>query len=97
MEQAVHEPGRDKAHSNGSSDLVNEIVGSNESVDPMFITLSVMNQWDRAAYWYNPKGKRTPEEAVDQMLILTARLLGLADVPVRQKRTGKENCKRGVR
>lgn len=38
---------------------MNEIVGSNESVDPMFITLSVMNQWDRAAYWYNPKGKRT--------------------------------------
>ncbi|WP_081758733.1 MULTISPECIES: TetR family transcriptional regulator [unclassified Afipia] len=62
-------------------DLVNEIVGSDESVDPMFITLSVMNQWDRAAYWYNPEGRRTPEEAVDQMLVLTARLLGLAEMP----------------
>ncbi len=62
-------------------DLVSEIVGSGDLVDPMFVTLSVMNQWDRAAYWYNPEGKRTPEEVVDQMLVLTARLLGLAEMP----------------
>jgi hypothetical protein len=43
----------------------------------MFVTLSIMNQWDRAAYWYNPDGKRTPEEAVEQILILSGRLLGL--------------------
>jgi AcrR family transcriptional regulator len=59
-------------------DLVNDIVSSDETVDPVFVTLSVMNQWDRAAYWYNPSGKRTPEETVDQMLILTARLLGIS-------------------
>jgi hypothetical protein len=46
----------------------------------MFVTLSIMNQWDRAAYWYNPDGKRTPEEAVDQILILSGRLLGLGNI-----------------
>jgi hypothetical protein len=78
--------------------LVNEIVGSNESVDPMFITLSIMNHWDRAAYWYNPKGKRTPEEAVDQILILTARLLGLVDAPSSEKKNkeGKLQARRQI-
>ena len=61
-------------------DLVSEIVGSDGPVDPMFVTLSIMNQWDRAAYWYNPDGKRTPEEAVDQILILSGRLLGLGNI-----------------
>lgn len=79
-------------------DLVNEIVGSNEAVDPMFITLSVMNQWDRAAYWYNPKGKRTPEEAVDQMLILTARLLGFVDASssAKKNKQGKLQARRQI-
>jgi AcrR family transcriptional regulator len=71
-------------------DLVNEIVDSDEFVDPMFVTLSVMNQWDRAAYWYNPEGKRTPEEAVDQMLVLTSRLLGLAEMPRNPGKKAKE-------
>jgi len=62
-------------------DLVIEFLESNGAVDPTFVTLSIMNQWDRAAYWYDPAGKRTPEETIKQMLILTARLLGLADVP----------------
>jgi AcrR family transcriptional regulator len=61
-------------------DLVSEIVGSDGPVDPMFVTLSIMNQWDRAAYWYNPDGKRTPEEAVEQILILSGRLLGLGTI-----------------
>ena len=61
-------------------ELVSEIVGSKGPVDPMFVTLSLMNHWDRSAYWYNPDGKRTPEEAVEQILILSARLLGLSDV-----------------
>jgi AcrR family transcriptional regulator len=71
-------------------DLVSEIVGSNGPVDPMFVTLSIMNQWDRAAYWYNPDGKRTPEDAVDQILILSGRLLGLGDV----RSSGKSDKKK---
>src|SRR5258708_25526424 len=61
-------------------DLVSEIVGSDGPVDPMFVTLSIMNQWDRAAYWYNPDGKRNPEEAVGQNLILTRALLGRGSI-----------------
>lgn len=57
-------------------DLVKDFVGEDAEVDPMFVTLSIMNQWDRAAYWYNPKGKRSRAETLEQLLILTARLLG---------------------
>jgi AcrR family transcriptional regulator len=67
-------------------ELVSEIVGSDDVVDPMFVTLSLMNQWDRAAYWYNPDGKRTPEEAIEQILVLSARLLGLSKVHSSGKR-----------
>lgn len=56
-------------------DLVKDAVGDHSPVDPMFITLSIMNQWDRAAYWYNPKGKRSHAETLEQLLALTARLL----------------------
>ena len=56
----------------------------------MFVTLSIMNQWDRAAYWYDPDGKRTPEDAVDQILILSGRLLGLGDV----RSSGKSDKKK---
>ena len=59
----------------------------------MFVTLSIMNQWDRAAYWYNPDGKRTPEEVVDQILILSGRLLGLGDV----RSSGKSDKKKLAR
>lgn len=58
-------------------DLVKDAVGDHSPVDPMFITLSIMNQWDRAAYWYNPKGKRSHAETLEQLLTLTARLLGV--------------------
>lgn len=58
-------------------DLVKDAVGDHSPVDPMFITLSIMNQWDRAAYWYNPKGKRSHAETLEQLLALTARLLGV--------------------
>lgn len=58
-------------------DLVRDAVGDHSPVDPMFITLSIMNQWDRAAYWYNPKGKRSHAETLEQLLTLTARLLGV--------------------
>lgn len=69
-------------------DLVKDFVGEKSSVDPMFITLSVMNQWDRAAYWYNPKGKRSHVETAEQLLILTGRLLAL-DTP-RSNRSGQK-------
>jgi hypothetical protein len=46
----------------------------------MFVTLSIMNQWDRAAYWYNPKGKRSHAEAAEQLLMLTARLLAVSTI-----------------
>jgi AcrR family transcriptional regulator len=71
-------------------DLVSEIVGSNGPVDPMFVTLSIMNQWDSAAYWYNPDGMRTPEEAVDQILILSGRLLGLGNICISAKSDKKK-------
>ena len=58
-------------------DLVKEAVGDQSPVDPMFVTLSIMNQWDRAAYWYNPKGKRSHAETLEQLLTLTARLLAV--------------------
>lgn len=69
-------------------DLVKDLVGEKSPVDPMFITLSVMNQWDRAAYWYNPKGKRSHAETAEQLLILTGRLLAL-DTP-RSNRSGQK-------
>ncbi|NGX94911.1 MAG: TetR/AcrR family transcriptional regulator [Candidatus Afipia apatlaquensis] len=59
-------------------DLVKDLVGDRSPVDPMFVTLSIMNQWDRAAYWYNPKGKRSHAETAEQLLILTARLLSVS-------------------
>lgn len=59
-------------------DLVKDLVGDKSPVDSMFVTLAIMNQWDRAAYWYNPKGKRSHAETADQLLILTARLLAIS-------------------
>lgn len=61
-------------------DLVKDLVGDKSPVDPMFVTLSIMNQWDRAAYWYNPKGKRSHAEAAEQLLMLTARLLAVSTI-----------------
>jgi AcrR family transcriptional regulator len=58
-------------------DLVKDFVGDKSPVDSMFVTLSIMNQWDRAAYWYNPKGKRSHAETAEQLLILTGRLLAV--------------------
>ncbi|HEX5514425.1 MAG TPA: TetR/AcrR family transcriptional regulator [Gammaproteobacteria bacterium] len=60
-------------------ELVAKLVDQEGPIDSMIATLSVMNQWDRAAYWYNPAGPRTAGEVVDQMLILTKRILGLSD------------------
>lgn len=65
-------------------DLVKDFVGENDPVDSMFVTLSIMNQWDRAAYWYNPGGKRSYEEALEQILVLTRRLLNV-DLNARSK------------
>jgi AcrR family transcriptional regulator len=46
-------------------------------IDPMIATLAIMNQWDRAAYWYDPKGPIPVEDVIGQMMLLTARILGL--------------------
>lgn len=59
-------------------DLVKDFVGQGADVDSMFVTLSIMNQWDRAAYWYNPGGKRTHAETLEQLLTLTGRLLAVS-------------------
>jgi AcrR family transcriptional regulator len=56
-------------------DLVTDFVDASDPVNPMFITLSIMNQWDRSAYWYNPKGRLSHAETLEQVLILTRRLL----------------------
>ena len=60
-------------------DLVRDFVPADGPVDPMIVTLSIMNHWDRAAYWYNPRGKRSVEEVTEQLLVLTKRMLGLRD------------------
>lgn len=59
--------------------LVINLIGEEGPIDSMIATLSIMNQWDRAAYWYNPDGPRAAEEVVAQMMILTKRMLGLGD------------------
>lgn len=46
-------------------------------VDPMIATLSIMNQWDRVSYWYDPKGAISADEVIEQMMLLTSRVLGL--------------------
>ncbi len=58
-------------------DLVADFVGDHDRVDPMFVTLAIMNQWDRAAYWFNPDGRRTFDETLEQILVLTFRLLNV--------------------
>jgi hypothetical protein len=57
--------------------LVTDFVGESDPVDPMFVTLSIMNQWDRSAYWYNPEGRLSHAETLEQILILTRRLLNV--------------------
>lgn len=69
-------------------DLVTDFVGENDQVDSMFVTLSIMNQWDRAAYWYNPDGKHSYEETLEQVMALTCRLLNV-DRRKRTKRSGE--------
>lgn len=59
--------------------LVASLIGEDGPIDSMIATLSIMNQWDRSAYWYNPAGPRAAEEVVAQMMILTKRMLGLSD------------------
>ena|GEM_PF-2839235 len=41
-------------------------------------TLALLSQCDRMAYWYNPKGQMTPEQALEQVSILIRRMLGTA-------------------
>nr|WP_256465230.1 MULTISPECIES: TetR/AcrR family transcriptional regulator [unclassified Bradyrhizobium] len=71
--------------------LVTDFVGENDPVDPMFVTLSIMNQWDRSAYWYNPEGRISHAETLEQILILTRRLL---DVDVDGQSKGLPKSKR---
>lgn len=70
-------------------ELVTELVDAEGPIDSMIATLAIMNQWDRAAYWYSPDGRMSSAEVVEQMLILTNRMLGLADdfLPVVQERS----------
>ena len=57
-------------------DLVKTCGSFDGRIDPMIATLSVMNQWDRAAYWYDPKGQISANAVVEQMMLLTSRILG---------------------
>lgn len=59
--------------------LVVSLVDKEGSIDTMIATLSIMNLWDRAAYWYSPSGPLSAEEVVEQMMIMTKRMLGLSD------------------
>ena len=58
--------------------LVRDYVDDDAPVSPKVVTLALLSQCDRMAYWYNPDGEMTPEQALEQVTILIRRMLGAA-------------------
>lgn len=58
-------------------ELVAEKIGPDSAVDTMVITLAIMNHWDRSAYWYNPAGKLSLEQILEQLVLITCRIMGI--------------------
>lgn len=59
-------------------ELVRDHVDDNDPVSPKVVTLAILSQCDRMAYWYNPNGEMTPEQALEQVTTLIRRMLGTA-------------------
>lgn len=58
-------------------DLVADHIDADDPVSPMVVTLTILNQCDRVAYWYNPEGRFKQEEALQRIAALARRLLKL--------------------
>ena len=70
--------GRRAGYRHTVQDLVRDYVADDAPVSPKVVTLALLSQCDRMAYWYNPKGQMTPEQALEQVSILIRRMLGTA-------------------
>lgn len=66
-------------------DLVGDHIPHDGAVSTKVVTLAILSQCDRIAYWYTPKGNMTEEQALAQITILTRRMLH--DIP-REARSG---------
>ena len=75
---ARHFSGRMAGYRHTVQDLVRDYVADDAPVSPKVVTLALLSQCDRMAYWYNPKGQMTPEQALEQVSILIRRMLGTA-------------------
>ena len=51
-------------------------VADDAPVSPKVVTIALLSQCDRMAYWYDPDGPMTPEQALEQVTILIQRMLG---------------------
>ncbi|MBL7249450.1 TetR/AcrR family transcriptional regulator [Alloalcanivorax sp. C16-2] len=57
-------------------DLVRDYVPDDGPVSPKVVTLAVLSQCDRMAYWYNPHGEMSEDQALAQVTVLIRRMLG---------------------
>lgn len=58
-------------------DLISDFISADDPIAPAIVTLAILTQCDRLAYWYEPDGSLSAEDIIDQLNILTRRLLGL--------------------
>lgn len=58
-------------------DLVRDYLSDDGPISPKVATLAILSQCDRMAYWYDPNGEMKPEQALEQMILLSRRMLGL--------------------
>lgn len=59
-------------------ELVSDYITDNSEVSAQLITISILSQCDRTAYWFNPEGALSVEQALQQVLIIVRRMLGPA-------------------
>lgn len=58
-------------------ELVRDHVTDDSPVSAKVVTLAILSQCDRTAYWYSPKGAMSEEQALTQVVTLIRRMLGL--------------------
>ena len=73
---ARHFSGRMAGYRHTVEDLVRDHVADDAPVSPKVVTIALLSQCDRMAYWYDPDGPMTPEQALEQVTILIQRMLG---------------------
>ncbi|MDB5980302.1 MAG: TetR family transcriptional regulator protein [Pseudomonas sp.] len=66
-----------KAYRHLVQELVEEYLSPEDPINPKIITLTILTQCDRLAYWYEPDGLLDQNAILDQMTILTRRILGI--------------------